>query len=304
MPTLSASDYTTFLKFKAASISSIQPAIQTRDNVSTSQSLINANLLASQAALVASPSVATKTTVTTSPGVVTDALANVIESVADSSSKFFYTTTQAHGLEVGDIVTIRGLEQGDLGNDPNVTDGEVSLLGEANEFYIDGSGGGTAGTGSGRIVGRVYYTTDVAHGLSVGDLASVSGISTFTASEATVLAAPTSTTFVLSSTTTGTDVADASGVLTTTVYTTRSLALTSNARVQPRLVAQVRSNPNALSTVSWTSGTSGAVSSTTSSKFQQAGGLPAKNVVGTYTRLPQNAGWIQGQMLSSGQKRF
>jgi hypothetical protein len=63
-------------------------------------------------------------------------------------------------------------------------------------------------------------------------------------------------------------------------------------------------NPKALSTVSWTSGTSGAVSSTTSSKFQQAGGLPAKNVVGTYTRLPQNAGWIQGQMLSSGQKRF
>jgi hypothetical protein len=63
-------------------------------------------------------------------------------------------------------------------------------------------------------------------------------------------------------------------------------------------------NPKALSTVSWTSGTAGAVSSTTSSKFQQTGGLPAKNVVGTYTRLPQNAGWIQGQMLSSGQKRF
>ena len=50
-------------------------------------------------------------------------------------------------------------------------------------------------------------------------------------------------------------------------------------------------NPNALSTVSWTSGTSGSVSSTTSSKFVQSGGLPAKNVVGTYTRLPQNAGW-------------
>lgn len=50
-------------------------------------------------------------------------------------------------------------------------------------------------------------------------------------------------------------------------------------------------NPNALSTVSWASGTSGSVSSTTSSKFQQSGGLPAKNVVGTYTRLPQNAGW-------------
>ena len=49
--------------------------------------------------------------------------------------------------------------------------------------------------------------------------------------------------------------------------------------------------PDAKSTLSWTSGTSGSVGSTTSSKFQQPGGLPAKNVVGTYTRLPQRAGW-------------
>lgn len=56
-------------------------------------------------------------------------------------------------------------------------------------------------------------------------------------------------------------------------------------------VVQTRSTPQAKSTVSWTSGTSGSVSSTTSSKFVQPGGLPANNVVGTYTRLPQNAGW-------------
>ena len=54
-------------------------------------------------------------------------------------------------------------------------------------------------------------------------------------------------------------------------------------------------HPEAKSTVSWTSGTSGSVSSTTSSKFQQPGGLPAKNVVGTYARLPQNAGWYNGR---------
>lgn len=63
-----------------------------------------------------------------------------------------------------------------------------------------------------------------------------------------------------------------------------------NARVQappPNIV----NRPDAKSTLSWTSGTSGSVSSTTSSKFQRPGGLPAKNVVGTYTRLPQNAGW-------------
>lgn len=63
-------------------------------------------------------------------------------------------------------------------------------------------------------------------------------------------------------------------------------------------------HPSALSTLSWTSGTSGSVGSTTSSKFTQPGGLPANNVVGTYTRLPQNAGWIQGNTISSGPKRF
>ena len=61
-------------------------------------------------------------------------------------------------------------------------------------------------------------------------------------------------------------------------------------------------NPKNLSTVSWASGSS--ITSTTSSKTQQAGGLPAKNVVGSYHRIPQNAGWIQGNMISSGPKRF
>ena len=56
MPTLSASDYTTYLKFKAAAASPIQPNIQTRDNVSVSQAVINANILASQAAFVVTPS--------------------------------------------------------------------------------------------------------------------------------------------------------------------------------------------------------------------------------------------------------
>jgi hypothetical protein len=57
MPTLSASDYTTFLKFKAAAASPIQPAIQTRSNATLSQSVVNANVLASQAALVVTPTI-------------------------------------------------------------------------------------------------------------------------------------------------------------------------------------------------------------------------------------------------------
>lgn len=57
MPTLSASDYTQYLKFKAASQASIKPAIQTRDNVTLNQSVMNANILTSQASLVANPTV-------------------------------------------------------------------------------------------------------------------------------------------------------------------------------------------------------------------------------------------------------
>lgn len=59
MPTLSASDYTHFLKFKAAAVSPIRPAIQTRDNATLSQSVLNANILASQAAFVLTPTITT-----------------------------------------------------------------------------------------------------------------------------------------------------------------------------------------------------------------------------------------------------
>ena len=59
MPTLSASDYTQFLKFRAAAASPIRPDIQTRTNASLSQSVINANILASQAALVVTPTLST-----------------------------------------------------------------------------------------------------------------------------------------------------------------------------------------------------------------------------------------------------
>ena len=55
MPTLSASDYTTFLKFKAAAATPIRPDIQTRTNASLSQSVVNANLFTTQASLVVTP---------------------------------------------------------------------------------------------------------------------------------------------------------------------------------------------------------------------------------------------------------
>lgn len=77
--------------------------------------------------------------------------------------------------------------------------------------------------------------------------------------------------------------------------------LVGNTRVRP-IQPDYPNNPKNLSTVSWSSSSS--ITSTTSSKTQQPGGLPANNVVGTYTRIPQNAGAIQGNMISSGPKRF
>jgi len=63
MPNLSASDYTTFIKMQAASQSyrngAIPKKIQTSDQVVPTQSIMNAQLLASQAAAILTPRNAT-----------------------------------------------------------------------------------------------------------------------------------------------------------------------------------------------------------------------------------------------------
>jgi len=63
MPTLSASDYTSFIKAQAASQSyrngAVPVPIQTRDQPFASQSILNAQLLASQAAYVVKASSST-----------------------------------------------------------------------------------------------------------------------------------------------------------------------------------------------------------------------------------------------------
>jgi hypothetical protein len=67
MPTLSASDYTSFIKIQAASQSyrngAIPKKIQTSDQVVPTQSILNAQLLASQAAAIITPRNATVTAV-------------------------------------------------------------------------------------------------------------------------------------------------------------------------------------------------------------------------------------------------
>jgi hypothetical protein len=63
MPTLSASDYTNFIKIQAAAQSyrngAIPKKIQTSDQVVPTQSILNAQLLASQAAAIVTPRNAT-----------------------------------------------------------------------------------------------------------------------------------------------------------------------------------------------------------------------------------------------------
>lgn len=59
MPNLSASDYTTFIKMQAASLAyrngAIPKKIQTSDQVVPTQSMLNSQLLASQAAAIVTP---------------------------------------------------------------------------------------------------------------------------------------------------------------------------------------------------------------------------------------------------------
>lgn len=360
MPNISASDYTTYLKFKAASASPIRPGIQTRDNVTLSQSVLNANILASQAAFLTTPFVVDRSTIGTtitsaSSQTVSAARTDVLSAATANGTSITYTSSQGHGLTSGTNITVTGFT-GTLLPTPNRT-GIVTVV-SPTSFSIPATGAasGTA-TGTGSITGRVYYTTAVPHGVVSSQILSIIGI-TFTATNALVLAVPSATTFVLSSSTTGAAVSGQLGTIVGFVYYTTAaahgLSLTRSdqfvtitnigtiptfnvergavinapsstvfvltgttvgvadsqagvvvvttvfnpnvtvrgngglpARVQGQPPNYVN-RPNALSTVSQMTG-----GVTSSSKFQQPGGLPANGRVGTtnYTRLPQQAGW-------------
>lgn len=224
MPTLSASEYTQYLKFKASAGSAIRPAIQTRDNVSLSQSLINAQLLASQAAFTTTPPTTSTTTLTAtvsavSTTTVTAAQTNILSAAVGNGTIITYTSSQPHGLSNGTLVTITGFT---VFTAANVTATAVTVTG-ASSFTVAVAATGTA-TGTGSITNRVYYTTSVAHGLVAGDVISITGITTFTASNLTVVSAPSTTTFALTSATTGTAVSGATGSITGIVYYTTSAA--------------------------------------------------------------------------------
>lgn len=243
MPTLSASEYTQYLKFKASAGSAIRPAIQTRDNVSLSQSLINAQLLASQAAFTTTPATTSTTTLTAtvsavSTTTVTAAQTNILSAAVGNGTIITYTSSQPHGLSNGNLVTITGFT---VFTAANVTATAVTVTG-ASSFTVAVAASGTA-TGTGSITNRVYYTTSVAHGLVAGDVISITGITTFTASNLTVVSAPSTTTFALTSATTGTAVSGATGSITGIVYYTTSAATGLNAGTKNVTITGLTTTP-------------------------------------------------------------
>ena len=286
MPTLSASDYTSFIKAQAASQSyrngAIPNKIQTSDQPFATQSVLNAQLLTSQAAHQIISRVATdiiRTTVSAASG-------TIVTGASGNTAVVQYTTSVAHGLVAGDVVTISGLSTAAF----NLTNQTVISAGlTSTQFRVTNTATGTTVTGSttGRIEGFVYYTTAAAHGFttSTSNL-SISGLETqaFNLSLVNVAKVPSATVFAIATTATGTARTSQSGLLTLTRYPNPSTTITGIARVRPYDGVGYVNNPKSLVTLTQ----SGTLSS---GKTQQLGGLPttAPKGSGVYAPTPQLA---------------
>jgi len=282
MPTLSASDYTSFIKAQAASQAyrngAIPIQIQTRDQPFATQSVLNAQLLTSQAAYVVGPS---KTIVETVETTVSAARNNILSAAVGNGTIITYTSSVAHGLTNGQTITITGFATFTAAN----LTGVVTVT-SSTSFTIPSASSGTA-TATGSITGYVYYTTAAAHTLATTTQnLTISGLSTaaFNLTLVSVALVPSSTVFVISTTATGTAVSGASGVLTLTRYPNASSTIINNARVRPYDGVGRVNNPKNLVTLTQ----SGTLSS---AKTQQLGGLPttAPKGSGVYAPTPQLA---------------
>jgi hypothetical protein len=291
MPNISASDYTAFVKAQAASLAyqngKIPNKIQTSAQPYAIQSVLNAQLLGSKAAFLVQPPLASVTLPTT----VSAASATTVTGAAstDTGTTVTYTTSVAHGLTAGRVVTISGFTGTPAFNLASQTVLAAGLT--STQFKVTNTATGTAETTSttGRINGYVYYTTAAAHGLSTGspNFLTISGLSTtaFNLNSVTVAIVPSTTVFAIASTATGTAVSGASGPMTL-IYANRGTAVSSLARVLPYTGKGYVNQPKSLSTVhNSTSTTQG------SGKFQQVGGLPltAAKWDGVYAPVPHLA---------------
>jgi len=288
MPNLSASDYTSFIKAQAASQAyrngAIPNKIQTSDQPFATQSVLNAQLLTSQAAHQTISRVATDVIGTT----VSAASATTLTGASGDGTTITYISSVAHGLTAGMVVTISGFT-GDsvnfnLSNQTVIASGLTST-----QFRVTNEATGTATNNSttGRIDGFVYYTTAAAHGFTTNTQnLSISGIATeaFNLSLVNVAKVPSSTVFAIATTATGTARTSQSGFLTLTRYPNPNNTITGIARVRPYDGYGNVNNPKSLVTLTQ----SGTLSS---GKTQQLGGLPttAPKGSGVYAPTPQLA---------------
>jgi hypothetical protein len=288
---LSASDYTTYIKAQAASQAyrngAVPIPIQTRAQPFLNQSILNAQLLTSQAAYVVNPSTIFVERV---PTTISAASATTLTGAAstDTGTTVTYTSSVAHGLTPGMVVSISGFTTTPAYNLSNQT---VIVNGlTATQFKVENDASGTAETTSttGRINGYVYYTTAAAHNLPLTNTQNITitGLSTsaFNLTLANVALIPSPTVFAVANSATGSAVTGASGVINATRYPNRESTIVGNARVRPYTGYGNVNNPKSLVTLTQ----SGTLSS---SKTQQVGGLPttAPKWSGVYAPTPQLA---------------
>ena len=275
MPNISASDYTSYIKAQAASYAyrngAIPTTIQTSAQPFTNQTVLNAQLLASKAAVLTRPPV---TVVITVPTTVSAASATTVTGAAstDGGTTVTYTTSVAHGLTAGTIVTISGLAVTPAFNLTNQTILAAGLT--STQFKVTNAATGVAETTSttGRIEGYVYYTTAASHGLAAGspNLLTITGLSTsaFNLNTVRVALVPSTTVFAIATTATGSAVTGATGAMTLTLPNSGT-AITGAGRVIPYNGRGYVNNPKSLSTVHTSTSTT-----QSSGKFAQDGGLP------------------------------
>jgi hypothetical protein len=244
-------------------------------------------LLTSQAAYVVAPS---KVVTETIPTTISAASATTLTGAAstDTGSTVTYTSSVAHGLTAGMVVTISGFTTTPAFNLSNQTVIANGLT--ATQFKVENTASGTAETTSttGRINGYVYYTTAAAHTLPVTNTQNITitglSTSTFNLTLVNVALAPSSTVFAVANSATGSAVTGASGLIDVTRYPNRDSTIIGNARVLPYSGYGNVNNPKSLVTLTQ----SGTLSS---SKTQQTGGLPttAPKGSGVYAPTPQLA---------------
>ena len=246
MPTLSASEYTSIIKAQAASLAyangRVPTTIQTSSQPYVNQSVLNAQLLASQASYVAATTgivktalpVITDASTTTVTAARTDILsaatANVVTSATGSTTFITYTTSVSHGLVAGDTISITGLIGYAAANVTGLLVATTPAPTPTTFAVLVATDTTSITTQTGRLnIGNLatptaYYTSSVPHGLSVGTSVTITGFTTLgNVTSKTVTRVIDSTRFAIANNGTASGVGTGTGSITNLVYYTTSV---------------------------------------------------------------------------------